>query len=1087
MKKLILFTLILTSINGSVFAQKVLKLGDNTGSINSSALLDLESSTSDKGILLPRADLTKITNPVKGFVAYNTGSVTYPNQGLYIYDGAIWIQIIANGGTGILGIPNGGTGVSSVTTNPTATSFAGWDANKNLSANNLIQGYATTTNSATTTTLTVASANLQFFTGTTTQTVQLPVVTTLVNGMQFTIVNNSNSLVTVKTSGSVTVQALASNTQLIITCINTAGGTGTASWSWNYFGSTVGVPYTGAISAVNLGTNTLASGAITSSGIVSGTQLTSTIANGTAPLIVTSSTAVANLTATNSVNVGITNNTATSTSVYPTFVSATTGNSNIQTSNPNLSFVPNTGVLSATKFSGTGATLTGLTSGASTDSVVTINAAGVLNKRDMYNNKSYYTINQSADSSYFTIQSINGLQTDTVKILVTANGVSYIPYTQADSDVDLGIHSISASSFIKSGGTNTQFLKADGSIDATTYYPTSNPNGYLTAATAAGINITGNAATATSATNVTGNVAIANGGTGASTASAALTNLGAAAIASPTFTGTPTLPTGTIGVTQTAGNNTTALATTAFVNSAVTAGSAFNKITSGTNATAAMVIGTGSSLTTSGTGTINATTSTNILGGNNTTLLGSIPYQSNTNITTLLSPNTTSTKKYLSQTGNGTNGAAPTWSSLSLAATDITSATGFTGTPSATTYLRGDNTWAPISSGNTTNGLTINNSGTGAASGSIFDGSAAQTISYNSIGASPLAGSSSLTTTGTISSGIWNAGAVTSSGAITGNTIVKSGGTASQILAANGSVLTAGTNITISGGTISASLSGSGISGTGTVQQVPYFNTATSIAAAANLGIAATSGNVLIGTTSDAAGTVLSVVGTTSLNGKVTLGAGTSTNPPIQFTNASAALLSTPIQGSLEIDNTGIPYYTHAAASRGVIDAEQFITLSSPYTLINQTGIQKIFNATTTGGLSVQGNTTYFFECFYSLSSLSNSNSGGNGFFGFALGGDATITSLGWHSSGIKSNTLSTAGTMQTTYNTTNSNTALVSGSGSTSGIMRCWGIIRVNGAGTIIPQVSLGFAAPAIVGANSYFRIVPVGSGTVTNVGNWN
>jgi len=39
-------------------------------------------------------------------------------------------------------------------------------------------------------------------------------------------------------------------------------------------------------------------------------------------------------------------------------------------------------------------------------------------------------------------------------------------------------------------------------------------------------------------------------------------------IASPTFTGTPTLPTGTIGVTQTAGNSTTALATTAFVTTA---------------------------------------------------------------------------------------------------------------------------------------------------------------------------------------------------------------------------------------------------------------------------------------------------------------------------------------------------------------------------------------------------------------------------------------------------------------------------------------------------------------------------------------
>ena len=42
-----------------------------------------------------------------------------------------------------------------------------------------------------------------------------------------------------------------------------------------------------------------------------------------------------------------------------------------------------------------------------------------------------------------------------------------------------------------------------------------------------------------------------------------------APLASPTFTGTPTLPTGTIGVTQTAGDNTTAVATTAFVNSAI--------------------------------------------------------------------------------------------------------------------------------------------------------------------------------------------------------------------------------------------------------------------------------------------------------------------------------------------------------------------------------------------------------------------------------------------------------------------------------------------------------------------------------------
>ena len=47
---------------------------------------------------------------------------------------------------------------------------------------------------------------------------------------------------------------------------------------------------------------------------------------------------------------------------------------------------------------------------------------------------------------------------------------------------------------------------------------------------------------------------------------------GFAPLASPTFTGTVTIPTGTVATTQTAGNNTTAVATTAFVTDAVSTG-----------------------------------------------------------------------------------------------------------------------------------------------------------------------------------------------------------------------------------------------------------------------------------------------------------------------------------------------------------------------------------------------------------------------------------------------------------------------------------------------------------------------------------
>lgn len=79
-------------------------------------------------------------------------------------------------------------------------------------------------------------------------------------------------------------------------------------------------------------------------------------------------------------------------------------------------------------------------------------------------------------------------------------------------------------------------------------------------------------------------------------------------------------------------------------------------------------------LKTDGSGNLSWTNAvTNLLGGNSTTLLGSIGYQSNTNTTTLLSPNTTTTKKYLAQTGTGTNGAAPTWSQPAV--TEISAST----------------------------------------------------------------------------------------------------------------------------------------------------------------------------------------------------------------------------------------------------------------------------------------------------------------------------------------------------------------------------------------------------------------------------
>ena len=47
----------------------------------------------------------------------------------------------------------------------------------------------------------------------------------------------------------------------------------------------------------------------------------------------------------------------------------------------------------------------------------------------------------------------------------------FVPYTGATTNVDLGVYSLTASALIKSGGTSSQFLKADGTVDSTSYQP----------------------------------------------------------------------------------------------------------------------------------------------------------------------------------------------------------------------------------------------------------------------------------------------------------------------------------------------------------------------------------------------------------------------------------------------------------------------------------------------------------------------------------------------------------------------------------------------------------------------------------------
>lgn len=124
----------------------------------------------------------------------------------------------------------GGTGVNAPVANPTAGEYIAWDSSLNAAANNMSLGYATTATAAGTTVLTVASAAQQYFTGSTTQTVTMPVASTCRQGQSWVIVNNSTGVVTVQSSGGNSIIAMPANTNSTITCILNSG---TSAASWN--------------------------------------------------------------------------------------------------------------------------------------------------------------------------------------------------------------------------------------------------------------------------------------------------------------------------------------------------------------------------------------------------------------------------------------------------------------------------------------------------------------------------------------------------------------------------------------------------------------------------------------------------------------------------------------------------------------------------------------------------------------------------------------------------------------------------------------------------------------------------------------
>jgi hypothetical protein len=110
---------------------------------------------------------------------------------------------------------------------PREKSIATWDANKNLSANNFITGYTSTTTSGVAINLTAASNGIQRYTGTENQLIALPNANTLTTGRQFYFINDSSGQLQVRYFASTDFVTIPSSGHLIITLveINNINGT----------------------------------------------------------------------------------------------------------------------------------------------------------------------------------------------------------------------------------------------------------------------------------------------------------------------------------------------------------------------------------------------------------------------------------------------------------------------------------------------------------------------------------------------------------------------------------------------------------------------------------------------------------------------------------------------------------------------------------------------------------------------------------------------------------------------------------------------------------------------------------------------
>jgi hypothetical protein len=163
---------------------------------------------------------------------------------------------------------------------------------------------------------------------------------------------------------------------------------------------------------------------------------------------------------------------------------------------------------------------------------------------------------------------------------------------------------------------------------------------------------------------------------------------------------------------------------------------------------------------------------------------------------------------------------------------------------------------------------------------------------------------------------------------------------------------------------------------------------------------------------------------------------------------------------------------------RAVLQSAHVWVLSAARSLTSAITAQPIFSGS--GAFTASSSTTYLMEMDLHITAATSAT------VSLSFAGTATYTSLVWSSTSVQV-AYGNSGT-STTYTGSAANSVsavLVAGAGTNPKHIKVSGVVRVNAAGTIIPNIAFNAGQTgATTDIGSYWKMTPIGSNTMTTVG---